>query len=103
MVSSLRCRRQAPEGGIRECGMDRLVEESDILVHAPGVLARQCALLLEDDVVVLAALDRVERFSGVPVPAQRCATGADKAELEALAPGRRQLPDQAGQIVLRGL
>src|SRR5262249_15703302 len=75
---------------------------ADVFVHPSGVLDRQGALLLEDDVVVLPALDRLERNACVPVRAERRTTGADQAVLQPPAPRRRQLPHQAGQVVARG-
>ena len=42
-------------------GPDGLVEEPDVVVHPPGVLDRQGALLLEDDVVILTALNLFQR------------------------------------------
>src|SRR5215469_6812696 len=84
------------ERGLRPCGLDRLVEESDILVHASGVLDRQRALLLEHDTVVPTLLDRLGRRAAVPVGAKRRTAGTDQAVLEALAPRGRQLCDQAG-------
>src|SRR5262249_27974449 len=90
------------EDGLRARGPDRLVEEPDVLVHAPGVLDRQRALLLEHDVVEMTVPDRLPRFAGVPVRAQRRAAGADQAVLHALAPRGRKPRDEAGEVVPRG-
>ncbi len=83
----LRLRRVPPrpghvERGLRACGLDRLVEESDIPVHASGVLERQRALLLEHDAVVATLLDRLGRPAAVPVGAKRRTAGADQAVLD---------------------
>src|SRR5262249_51141579 len=86
----------------RARGLDRLVEEPDVVVHALRVLDRQRALLLENDVVVMAALNRLQRLAGVPVRAQRRAAGADQAVLEGLTMRFRQPRDQAGKVVAGG-
>lgn len=43
--------------GLRSRGFDRLIEESDVLVHAERILERQCALLLQYHVIVACLLD----------------------------------------------
>src|SRR5262249_19918934 len=86
----------------RARSLRRLVEEPDVLVHVFYVLDWQCALLLEHDVVVLAALNRLQRLAGVPVGAKRRAAGADQAVLKVPAPRGRQPRDQAGEVVARG-
>src|SRR5205809_666513 len=47
------------ENCLRTGRLDRLIEESNVLVHALGVLDRQCALLLKHDEVVATLLDRL--------------------------------------------
>src|SRR5262249_29424058 len=86
----------------RTRGLDRLVEEPDVLVHAFYVLGRQRALFLEHGVVVLAALNRLQRLAGVPVGAKRRASGADQPVLKGLAPRGRERCDQAGEVVAGG-
>src|SRR6516225_1879841 len=86
----------------RARGLRRLVEEPDVLVHAFCVLDRQRALFLEHDVVVLTALNRLQRLAGVPVSAKRRAAGADQTVLKGLAPGGRELCDEAGEVVSGG-
>src|SRR6516225_12049170 len=86
----------------RACGLDRLVEEPDVLVHSFCVLDRQRALFLEHDVVVLTALNRLQRLAGVPVGAKRRASGADQPVLKGLAPRGREPRDQAGEVVAGG-
>jgi hypothetical protein len=58
------------ENRLRPGGFDRFVEESDVLVHAPGVLDRQRTLLLKHDGVVMTILDGLQGFAGIPVSAK---------------------------------
>jgi hypothetical protein len=71
-------------------------------MHALRTLDRQRALLLKHDEVIFPLLHRRECLTCVPVPAKRCPAGADQPVLEALAPRRRKLRDQPGQIVAGG-
>src|SRR5262245_47624897 len=45
------------EDGLRASPIDRFVEQSNVFVHSLGVLDRKRALLLEHDIIVVAALD----------------------------------------------
>ena len=103
----LRLRSVAPRPGhvedrLRARGPDGPVEEPDVLVHAFCVLDRQRALFLEDYMVVLTALNRLQRLAGVPMGAKRRASGADQPVLKGLAPRGREPCDQAGEIVAGG-
>src|SRR4051794_31896716 len=79
----LRFRRVPPGPGHIEdsscaSALDRLVEEPDVLVHALRILDRKRALLLEDNGVVVAILDRFDGKARVPVVSKRGAARANQ-------------------------
>src|SRR5438046_910843 len=79
--------------------LDSLVKKPNVLVHAFGVFDWKGALLLEYDGIVLAILDRLQRFSGIPMGTQRGAARADQAMSQSPATCGCQSLDQIGEVV----
>src|SRR4051794_31556046 len=79
-----------------------MVEKANAFVHALRAFDGKRALLLQDDRVVFAGINRFKCFTRIPMPPERCATGADQVVLKADPTRRRQLRDEARQIVARG-